>query len=146
MTKEAKIKDLLDEKRHQELIEGNQKLLDSFSKLIELSEQKDDEKLLAAIAIQSDKIAEFTNAIKAIPATQVNVPEMPAPSVNVNQENVVASLREIGENLALGQDRIIELLQNNLIPKKWEFTVKREFDRIKTVTAEQQIMKPKFTA
>lgn len=122
MTEQDKLKALIEENRHNELIAALQELV-----------KKEDKALLDAINSQWGKIADFVNAIKNIPAPKVEI--------ETNQDKVVSSIAQLAEQILLGQEQILQTLNimiaENSKLKEWDFTIHKEFGKMSSVTAKQ---------
>ena len=155
-TEDEQIQRIIAEDRHKALVKGHADTIESLNKISDSLTQQNEQSVIiikGLIQNQQKSVSEFTEALKEfpklLPATQLNV-EAPQVNVETNQEKVITSIGELGEKIMQGQvnlDKALnELLNEIRMPKKWIFTPNREFDRIKSVTAEQQVMKPKYQA
>ena len=134
-TEDEKIQRIKAENRHTEIVEGQRVQVKTLGDIFdEIKLQNEGQK---------QNISQFAEALKQLkpPAVTVAAPEV---NIELNQENVISSIREIATQIAssqveitIRQDFIIELLQQLVKPKKTVFTVKKEFDRIIEVIAEQ---------
>lgn len=116
MAKELDIEDerfeaLLSDKRHRELTNS----LKSISLALAT---KNDEAVIEAINGQGDKIGELIKAIKEIPVPEK--PEKPEVNVEVNQDKVITSLNQICTDIVASNNKVIEALENRLLPDSFE--------------------------
>ncbi len=122
MTEQDKLKALIEENRHNELIAALQDLV-----------KKEDKALLDAINRQGGKIADFVNAIKNIPAPKVEI--------ETNQDKVVSSIAQLAQQILVGQEQILQtlniMIDENSKLKEWDFTIHKEFGKMSSVTAKQ---------
>lgn len=151
-TEQDKVDRLVAERRHDAIVEKHDATIESLNKISESITQQNEQSVITIknlIESQQQSVSEFANSLKEFPKL------LEPPNVNVSpdaiiQEKVIISITELGNKIAEGQasiDRALtELLNEARMPKKWVFTPNREFDRIKSVTAEQQVMKPKYQA
>ena len=138
MTDAQKLQEALEEKRHQDLTDGNRDIVDALKKIV-----KDEEKegvfyqeLLKKITEQGVKIGEFAEAVKTIPQPEVNV--------NVNQEKLLLLLTELSESILEGQSTLINGVESLVIKanelREWDFIINKELGpqgRITNVKAKQ---------
>lgn len=116
MSKELDIEDekfeaLLQEKRHKELT--------TSLKAISLAlVTKNDEAVIEAINGQGEKIGELVKAIQEIP--QPEKPEKPEVNVELNQDKVITLLGEISKEIIESNNKVIEALENRLLPDSFE--------------------------
>lgn len=155
-TDQDKMDRLVAETRHDAIVKKHDDTIDSLNKMSKTFKEQNEQGIATIknlIENQQKSVSEFASALKEFPKLlappKVNV-EAPQINVETNQEKVITSITELGNKIAEGQasiDRALtELLNEVRMPKKWVFTPNREFDRIKSVTAEQQVMKPKYQA
>ena len=133
MTEQEKLDRLIAEKRHKQIVDGQAALSDSINKFTEAISESN-KATIGAINSNGKQIGAFAEAITKIPAPVVNSPEV---NIETNQEKVITSLEQLGEAILAGQQEVARLLLEASKPKKWNFTVHTEFDKIKNVIAEQ---------
>lgn len=116
MAKELDIEDekfeaLLSEKRHKELT--------TSLKAISLAlVTKNDEAIVEAINGQGEKIGQLVKAIQEIP--QPEKPEKPEVNIELNPKEFVTSVQKICEDIVASNNKVIEALENRLLPDSFE--------------------------
>lgn len=116
MAKELDIEDekfeaLLQEKRHKELT--------TSLKAISLAlVTKNDEAIAEAINGQGEKIGELVKAIREMPTPEK--PEKPEVNVELNPKEFVTSVQKICEDIVASNNKVIEALENRLLPDSFE--------------------------
>jgi len=100
---------LLADKRHKEL-SGTLKTI-----AMSLSKEKDDKAVVDAINGQGEKVAALVKAIENIPK-----PEKPEVNVELNQDKVISSLREICTDIVASNKEVIAALENRLLPDSFQ--------------------------
>lgn len=111
---DIKFEQLLNEKRHKELI-------NSLTIIVsELKKEKKDGAVIAAIEKQSQAINKFVEVIRAIP-----VPATPEVNVEVNQAEIVSSIERMGKLILQELRDLKTILGIEIKPSEWEFKVNR---------------------
>lgn len=133
MTEQDQIQELIAEKRHEQVIDGNAAIVEKLGELISVSEKGNLEPIVKAMEVQNGLIEGFSEAIKSIPSPQVNV--------ELNQDVLVSSISKIGLSIINGQQEIIlgigALIEQQSKLKEWDFKIEKEFGRITKVKAIQ---------
>lgn len=135
MTEQQKIQELLDEKRHNDLIKGHGDIVAALEK-VSAGEKEGTEKLASALAKQTTGISQFAESLKNLPPPEVNI--------ELNQDKLLSSNEKLGNKILEGQQLIIEGINNLLIRanelREWNFIIDKDpgpQGRIKEVTAKQ---------
>ena len=120
MVKEKDIEDekfeaLLEQRRHNELKGLLVKLATAMS-------GKDDSAIVEAINGQGSKIGELVAAIQSMPKPEKQ--EKPQVNVELNPKDFVASVQELCKEIVGSNNKVIEALENRLLPESFEL-VKR---------------------
>lgn len=116
----------LDEQEHEEfealLAEKRHKELSGALKNIALSlSQNKDREIVAAIEKQTLLVEKFVETVSEAEKHEAKV------DVEVNQEQVVQSIGEMGKCILEGLKDLKESVSKAPQPKKWEFTVQRGY-------------------
>ena len=116
MARELDIEDerfeaLLSDKRHKELTGSLRAIASHLS-------SKDDKEVVEAIRNQGEKIGELVKAIKEIPIPEK--PEKPEVNIELNQDKLVTLLGEICIDIVASNNKVIEALENRLLPDSFE--------------------------
>lgn len=111
---DIKFEQLLNEKRHKELI-------NSLTIIVsELKKEKKDGAVIAAIEKQSQAINKFVEVIRTIP-----VPAAPEVNVEVNQAEIVSSLAKMGDLILNGLSELKGVMKKEPPSIAWDFKVIR---------------------
>lgn len=116
MPKEFDIEDenfeaLLADKRHRE-VSGTLKSIAAH-----LSKDNDKE-VVNAINGQADKIGDLVKAIQNMP--KPDAPKMPDVKIEYNPQEFVTSVQKICEDIVASNNKVIEALENRLLPDSFE--------------------------
>jgi len=110
--------------------ESNKELISAIKQLIPALQKDDNSKILELILANSKGIERLAQALK----------EMPAPEVNIqtDQGAVIQSISEMARNIIISLDNLKDLIEEKS-KAEWHFTVKRgKFDHlIEEITAKQ---------
>lgn len=109
-------------------------LKDTLGEIATSLNKKDNKDVVDAVNSLT-KVAEgFTEALKNLPQ-----PEKPEVKVEVNQQDVVSSVSDMGSTILQGLEAVKTILEKPEEKKEWEFKVKRDFNNLITsITAIQK--------
>lgn len=105
---DSKFEKLLEDKRHKELA-------GSLKTIASLLSNKDDNGVSEAISIQTKKIEALVESIKLMPT-----PQIPEVNIELNPKDFVFSVREICADIVSSNNKVIEALENRLLPDTFD--------------------------
>jgi len=129
---EEKFKALVAEKRHKQLMDKFDKMLNALNK----EEKNDDgEKIVNAIDKQGEAIKEFAEALKSL-----GKQEAQEVKVETNQEQVVSSVEQLGINILQGLKELKEEMMKPKEKSEWvhRITKRRDGGNIEEIVSTQK--------
>lgn len=112
---DIKFESLLADKRHKEIL----KALKSVAQVIAISGEYEDSDILNAIKEQGVSMQSLVDTIKSIPSPE-------APVVNIDQQGIVESIKEITDKIIDSNNKVIEAISGREMPDTFDLIKDRQ--------------------